>query len=94
MSPGTSSAPIAERGTIVEGESLQFFDPEASAFSPTVMSKAPARTAAMNKARGDQCDNCGRTLDPIDLINPRSRSHRSNAGSEGDQALVSPARSV
>jgi methionyl-tRNA synthetase len=22
-------------------------------------------------ARGDQCDNCGRTLDPIDLINPR-----------------------
>ncbi len=24
-------------------------------------------------ARGDQCDNCGRTLDPIDLINPRCR---------------------
>ncbi|HEV3478301.1 MAG TPA: methionine--tRNA ligase [Gaiellaceae bacterium] len=24
-------------------------------------------------ARGDQCDNCGRQLDPIDLINPRSR---------------------
>ena len=22
------------------------------------------------KARGDQCDNCGRTLDPQDLINP------------------------
>jgi methionyl-tRNA synthetase len=22
-------------------------------------------------ARGDQCDNCGRTLDPTDLINPR-----------------------
>jgi methionyl-tRNA synthetase len=25
-------------------------------------------------ARGDQCDNCGRQLDPIDLINPRSRT--------------------
>lgn len=24
-------------------------------------------------ARGDQCDNCGRQLDPVDLINPRSR---------------------
>ena len=25
------------------------------------------------EARGDQCDNCGNQLDPIDLINPRSR---------------------
>ena len=24
-------------------------------------------------ARGDQCDNCGRVLDPVDLINPRCR---------------------
>jgi methionyl-tRNA synthetase len=24
-------------------------------------------------ARGDQCDNCGNQLDPVDLINPRSR---------------------
>ena len=24
-------------------------------------------------ARGDQCDNCGRTLDPTDLIDPRSK---------------------
>jgi len=24
-------------------------------------------------ARGDQCDNCGRQLDPIDLINPKSK---------------------
>ncbi len=25
------------------------------------------------QARGDQCDNCGRTLDPVDLISPRCR---------------------
>jgi methionyl-tRNA synthetase len=25
------------------------------------------------QARGDQCDNCGRTLDPIDLIDPKCR---------------------
>src|SRR5262249_20442718 len=24
-------------------------------------------------ARGDQCDNCGNQLDPVDLISPRSR---------------------
>ena len=28
------------------------------------------------QARGDQCDNCGRQLDPIDLIEPRSRIDR------------------
>lgn len=26
-------------------------------------------------ARGDQCDNCGKQLDPADLINPRSRTN-------------------
>jgi methionyl-tRNA synthetase len=25
----------------------------------------------LRRARGDQCDNCGNQLDPIDLINPR-----------------------
>ena len=27
-------------------------------------------------ARGDQCDNCGNQLDPVDLINPRSQDQR------------------
>src|SRR5919107_1655346 len=33
------------------------------------------RTAlgAFSDARGDQCDNCGNLLDPIDLIEPRSK---------------------
>ncbi|HLL67872.1 MAG TPA: methionine--tRNA ligase [Micromonosporaceae bacterium] len=26
-----------------------------------------------DSARGDQCDNCGNQLDPVDLINPRSK---------------------
>lgn len=29
-------------------------------------------------ARGDQCDKCGRTLEPTELINPRSRSGDTN----------------
>ena len=40
---------------------------------PTATSRAPARSAATTVARGDQCDNCGNQLDPIDLIHPRSR---------------------
>jgi methionyl-tRNA synthetase len=28
---------------------------------------------AFERARGDQCDNCGKILDPVDLINPRCR---------------------
>ena len=40
---------------------------------PTATSRAPARICGYDGARGDQCDNCGRQLDPIDLINPRSK---------------------
>ena len=36
-------------------------------------SRERARFAATTDARGDQCDNCGNTLDPTDLINPRSK---------------------
>ena len=39
----------------------------------TATSRAPARSAVTTSARGDQCDNCGNQLDPVDLINPRSR---------------------
>jgi methionyl-tRNA synthetase len=32
-----------------------------------------------DRARGDQCENCTRVLDPVDLINPRSALSRSSA---------------
>jgi len=62
-----------ERGTIVEGTSLQFFDPEKSRFLPDRYVEGTCPHCGYNDARGDQCDNCGRTLDAVDLINPRSR---------------------
>ncbi len=50
------------------------------AFSPTTGRTLPDRYiegtcphCGYPAARGDQCDNCGRMLDPSDLINPRSR---------------------
>ena len=39
-------------------------------------------------ARGDQCDNCGNQLDPIDLINPRSPDQRRDAEVHRDRALL------
>ncbi len=41
-----------------------------------------------DSARGDQCDNCGNQLDPIDLINPRSQDQRRDAGVRRDRALL------
>ncbi|MGI8516729.1 MAG: methionine--tRNA ligase [Acidimicrobiia bacterium] len=61
-----------ERGTIFEQESLQFFDPEAQRFLPDRYVEGTCPHCGYEQARGDQCDNCGRTLDPIDLIHPRS----------------------
>jgi methionyl-tRNA synthetase len=50
------------------------------AFSPTTGHTLPDRyiegtcpICGFDGARGDQCDNCGNQLDPVDLIEPRSR---------------------
>jgi methionyl-tRNA synthetase len=49
------------------------------AFSATTGNTLPDRyiegtcpICGYTRARGDQCDNCGNQLDPVDLINPRS----------------------
>ncbi|QNK81028.1 methionine--tRNA ligase [Nakamurella sp. PAMC28650] len=51
-----------------------------SAISPSTGRTLPDRyiegtcpICGYGAARGDQCDNCGNQLDPIDLINPKSR---------------------
>ena len=39
-------------------------------------------------ARGDQCDNCGNQLDPIDLIDPDLENQWRDAQVRGDRALL------
>jgi methionyl-tRNA synthetase len=51
----------------------QFYDPEAGRFLPDRYVEGTCPYCGYDSARGDQCDSCGRTLDPIDLIEPRSR---------------------
>ena len=51
----------------------QMFDPIAERFLPDRYVEGTCPICGYGDARGDQCDNCGNTLDPVDLINPRSR---------------------
>jgi methionyl-tRNA synthetase len=64
---------LLENGYMTKGSSEQFYDPEAERFLPDRYVEGECPHCGYPEARGDQCDNCGRTLDPVDLINPRSR---------------------
>ena len=60
-------------GHIDKRVSDQFFDPEAGRFLPDRYIEGTCPHCDYAEARGDQCDNCGRTLDPIELGSPRSK---------------------
>jgi methionyl-tRNA synthetase len=64
---------LLRKGYIYKGITQQFFDAEAGRFLPDRYVDGTCPNCGYEKARGDQCDNCGRTLDPEQLINPRSR---------------------
>ena len=64
---------LLEKGYLKKGTTLQFYDPDAERFLPDRYVEGTCPHCGYKSARGDQCDNCGRTLDPIDLIDPRSK---------------------
>jgi methionyl-tRNA synthetase len=64
---------LLEKGYLVKGTSTQYFDPEAERFLPDRYVEGTCPHCGYTEARGDQCENCGRTLDATDLIDPRSR---------------------
>ncbi|MHB8587088.1 MAG: methionine--tRNA ligase [Thermoplasmatota archaeon] len=49
------------------------FDVKARRFLPDRYIEGTCPHCGAKDARGDQCDNCGRTLDPQELIDPRSK---------------------
>lgn len=51
----------------------QLYDPEAQRFLPDRYVEGTCPHCSYTEARGDQCDNCGRSLDPLELIDPRSK---------------------
>ena len=64
---------LLEKGYLERGTQDQLYDPEADRFLPDRYVEGTCPVCGYTEARGDQCDNCGSTLDAIELINPRSR---------------------
>jgi len=64
---------LYEQGYLFEGTQDQLYDPEADRFLPDRYVEGTCPNCGFGEARGDQCDNCGKTLDAVELINPRSR---------------------
>ncbi len=61
---------LMDNGYIYEGQMVQPFCEHDNMFLPDryVVGKCPH--CGYEKARGDQCENCGSTLEPSELINP------------------------
>ncbi|MFF7330383.1 methionine--tRNA ligase [Streptomyces sp. NPDC090306] len=63
---------LHENGFIEERAIRQVYSPADSRFLPDRYVEGTCPHCGYDKARGDQCENCTRVLDPTDLINPRS----------------------
>ncbi|TVQ58481.1 MAG: methionine--tRNA ligase [Rhodobacteraceae bacterium] len=59
-------------GLIEEVETRQVYSPIDGRFLPDRYVEGTCPNCGYEKARGDQCENCTKQLDPTDLINPRS----------------------
>ncbi|MGI8478964.1 MAG: methionine--tRNA ligase [Gaiellaceae bacterium] len=64
---------LHRKGYIVEKETLGAFSASTAHTLPDRYIEGTCPICGFESARGDQCDNCGNQLDPIDLIDPRSR---------------------
>ena len=64
---------LFEKGHIDRRSSEQFYDEDAGRFLPDRYIEGVCPHCEYSEARGDQCENCGRTLDPEELINPVSK---------------------
>ena len=62
---------LLERGYLYEQAMLLAYCPDCQRFLPDRYVNGTCPHCGFERARGDQCDNCGRTLDPQDLIQPR-----------------------
>ncbi|WP_339817665.1 methionine--tRNA ligase [uncultured Paracoccus sp.] len=63
---------LADQGYIREVVEKQVFSHADKRFLPDRYIEGTCPNCGYDKARGDQCENCTKQLDPTDLINPRS----------------------
>ncbi len=63
---------LEKNGLIEERVTKQVYSTDDKRFLPDRYVEGTCPHCAYERARGDQCDNCQRLLDPTDLIKPRS----------------------
>ena len=63
---------LEANGYLEERTIQQVYSPSENRFLPDRYVTGTCPHCAFERARGDQCENCGRLLDPTDLIDPRS----------------------
>ncbi|GAB5538383.1 MAG: methionine--tRNA ligase [Salibacteraceae bacterium] len=63
---------LHEKGVFKRVENEQMFDPEAKQFLADRFIIGTCPNCKSDRAYGDQCENCGKTLSPTELINARS----------------------
>jgi len=63
---------LASQGLIKEVSETQIYSQADGRFLPDRYIEGTCPNCGFEDARGDQCDNCTKQLDPTDLINPRS----------------------
>ena len=63
---------LADQGLIREVNETQMFSHQDGRFLPDRYIEGTCPNCGFDSARGDQCDNCTKQLDPVDLINPHS----------------------
>ena len=63
---------LYEHGCLIEQRTLGAFSATTGNTLPDRYIEGTCPICGYPEARGDQCDNCGNQLDPVDLINPRS----------------------
>lgn len=64
---------LEKNGLIEERNSKQVYAIDDKRFLPDRYVEGTCPKCGFERARGDQCDKCGTLLDPVDLINPRSK---------------------
>jgi len=63
---------LYNKDVFIEKTSQQYFDEEASQFLADRYITGTCPHCGNERAYGDQCENCGTSLSPLDLINPHS----------------------
>lgn len=66
-------AQVRDNGYLIEKRAMAAISPSSGRALPDRYIEGTCPLCGAGGARGDQCDNCGKQLDPIDLIDPVSK---------------------